>query len=364
MAYGPDRFIEKRIDNLAELDAFASSPVVWVNVDGVGDTGFLRNMQQRYGLHSLALEDVVNLVQRPKVDQYDEHMFVVVRLPASEPGGESEQVSIFLGAGHLLTFQEKTGDCFDAVRERLRSGRGRIRSRGPDYLCYALIDAAVDAHFPVLERVGGELEQIEEVVFSTTNPNIPSRIQHLRGELREVRRANLPMRDVLQALLRPDAPYVTEETKVYLRDCWDHCLRVAEIVDHYREESADLMNAHVSGISIRTNEVMKVLTIMAAIFIPLSFIAGLFGMNFDPEVSPWNMPELRWRWGYPMALGLMLAVALGLLAFFRRKGWFGQGRDGQPPPAVSRRPDAPARIAAGEIEAGGPPGNSRGPDRR
>ncbi len=321
IAYGPDGLVEHQgLDD--ELDRLRERwPVIWINVDGVQDTATLRRLQERFALHPLAVEDVANVGQRPKLEPYEEHLFVVLNMPSPESDHPYEQVSLFVGEGLVLTFQERSGDCFDPVRERLRVGKGRIRHRGPDYLAYALIDSIVDIYFPMLDRVGERLEALEEHILASPTRDTPAKLQAIRAELREMRRANHPHRDLVSGLGLPTTAFVTDETRLFLRDCLDHVVRVADLVDAYREESSDLMHLHMAGISNKMNEVMKVLTIMAAIFIPLSFIAGVYGMNFSAD-SPWNMPELGWRFGYPAVLALMAAVAAGLILFFKTRRWF------------------------------------------
>jgi len=272
-------------------------------------------------MHRLALEDVVNLGQRAKLEIYEDHVFIVMRIPAIPPE-TSEQISAFLGEGYVLTFQERPGDCFEPVRERIRDGKGRIRHKGPDYLAYALADAVVDSHFPVLDRLADQLDHLENEVFSSPEKDTVQRIQELKAELRDLWRAARPHRDLLNAMMHDETPFITEGAAVYLRDVLDHATQVMDLADSYREAAADLLGAYLSSVSNRMNEVMKILTIIAAVFIPLSFIAGLYGMNFDPEVSPWNMPELGWTYGYPFALSIMLACAVVMLAYFWRKGWF------------------------------------------
>jgi magnesium transporter len=322
IGYGPGGIVEKQVDDLNELRSLRERwPVLWVDVNGVGDAATIDHLTQEFDLHALAVEDVVNVGQRAKVDPYDDHLFVVLSMPSEAAPGYTEQVSLFLGEGFVLTFQERAGDCFEPVRERIRVGKGRIRKAGPDYLAYALIDAVVDSYFPLLDRLGTQLEELEGFVLRATGREIPELFQRIRVELREIQRVNMPHRDLLSALLRPDVALVREDTRLFLRDSLDHAVRISEVVDGYREESSDLMNLHLSNLSNRMNEIMKVLTIMAAIFIPLSFVAGVYGMNFDPDASPWNMPELGWRWGYPAVLFLMLAISAGLLTFFRRKKW-------------------------------------------
>ena len=313
---------------LADIEERAAGlPRIWVDVQGLADVELIRGLGERYGLHPLTIADVVNAHQRPKLESHDDHLFIVLRLPDRTEGLVTEQLSILLGRDFVLTFQERPGDCFDPVRERLRRPESPMRGRGVDYLAYALIDALVDSYFPLLESYGEQIESLEEQVLARPEPARVVQIQRLRRELLEVRRALWPQREVLSALLREDTPCIAPGTRLFLRDCADHTAQLLDMVEIHREVSSGLLDLHLSSVSTRMNEIMKVLTIIATIFIPLGFIAGLYGMNFDTEVSPFNMPELEWRFGYPFALALMLAVALGMLAYFWRKGWLGGRRD-------------------------------------
>jgi magnesium transporter len=321
MAYNPDRFEEREIADPAELESIRGEwPVVWVDVHGLGDRGTLEALGARFELHPLALEDVVNLGQRAKVEPYDEDLFIIARMPADPPS--TEQISLFLGRDFVLTFQEQSGDCLEGVRERIRHGRGRIRRSGPDYLSYAILDAVIDAYFPVVDELGDQLEQLEEEVLDRPDQDTVTAIHRLRRTILTLRKSVAPHREAFNALIRGEGPFVTHETTLFLRDCYDHVIRVVELLEAYREISSDLMATYLSSVSNKMNEVMKVLTIIATIFIPLGFIAGLYGMNFDAGVSPWNMPELGWYLGYPFALLLMLLVATGFLVFVWRRGWF------------------------------------------
>jgi magnesium transporter len=243
-------------------------------------------------------------------------------MPGARDSVETEQVSLFLGENWVLTFQERGGDCFDPVRTRIREGKGRIRRLGADYLAYALIDAVVDEYFPLLEGTADRLDALEEEVLAAPDRSTLARIQRVKSELRSLQKAARPHRDLLSVMLHADAPFVREPTQVYLRDSLDHAVQLSEMIESYRETATDIMGVHLSSMSNRMNEVMKVLTIIASIFIPLSFVAGLYGMNFNPDASPWNMPELNWAWGYPAALGAMGLVALVMLLVFHWRGWF------------------------------------------
>lgn len=325
-SYDADQIFEEPIEDLATLpDLMGRSRVTWIDVCGLGDILILQRLGEYFGMHRLALEDVVNVYQRPKVEEYDDHLFVVMRMPVDAAGFDSEQLSLFLGNDYVLTFQERIGDCFEPVRERLRRKRGRIREAGADYLAYALVDAVTDAYFPVLERHGETVEALEEAVVEHPEPSLVGQIQDVKHSLLAIRRAVWPQREMLNNLIREHTPFVTERTRVYLRDCYDHAVQLMDMVETYREIASGLIDIYLSGMSARLNEVMKVLTIIATVFMPLSFITGLYGMNFDRQTSPWNMPELGWHWGYFYALGVMLAIALGFVWYFRRRGWIGDG---------------------------------------
>lgn len=295
---------------------------LWVDVSGLADIELISAIGTEFGLHRLALEDVVTVTQRPKAEDFDSHLFLVARMLSPERGVETEQTAFFVGPDFLITFQERPGDCFDPVRERLRRGRGRIRELGADYLAYALIDALIDGYYPVLERYGEEIEELENLVLSRPEPGQVDRLHAIKRDLLSLRRAVWPTRELVGSLIRDETPIVTAQTRVFLRDCYDHVVQLMDVVETYREISSSLLEVYLSSMSAKLNEIMKVLTMIATIFIPLSFITGLYGMNFDTQ-SPWNMPELHFRYGYPLVLLVMLAIAVGLLIWFRRKRWFG-----------------------------------------
>ena len=321
LAYGPDKpLLEVEVCDLASVLAERHHQVLWLNINGLADLELIRSLGDAFGLHTLALEDVVQAHQRPKVESYGEVLFLVLYI--CRQGAEMEQLSLFLGKNFVLTFQERTGDCFDPVRQRIRQASSRLRASGPDYLAYCLVDTVIDHFFPLLEAHEDALEGLEAEIFDRADKVTMQRLQDVRRELRALRRPLMPLRDVVRGLLRDDTGLITENTTLFLRDCADHANQLAESLDSLREHSSQLTDSYLSFISHQMNEVMKVLTIIATLFMPLGFIAGLYGMNFDREQSPWNMPELGWYWGYPMALGLMLAISLGLIWFFRRRGWF------------------------------------------
>lgn len=324
--FNADTFAEERIDDVRGIPLPEDDGLtLWVDVVGLGDIALIERIGERFGFHSLALEDVVNVHERPKMEAHDDHLYVVLRMVAAEPGTQTEQVSIFLSAGLVLTFQERPGDCFEPVRDRLRRGKGRIRALQPDYLFYALIDAVVDRYYPWLESCGGSLEQLEDDVLADPHPRHIERLHALKRELLAVRRAVWPARDVLSALMREETPFIADTTRVYLRDAYDHSVQLIDIVETYHEISSGLIEGYLSSLSAKMNEVMKVLTIMATVFLPLTFITGLYGMNFD-RASAFNMPELGWRFGYFFSLAAMFLSAVGLLYYFWRKGWLARER--------------------------------------
>jgi len=354
IAYQAQTYHESPQATIDELLQASTSPEIrWVNIEGLGDVKLLQSLGQRFDLHPLALEDAVNVHQRPKFEDYRGHLFFIVRMPLhSHPGTtpgtapgftpgtppsktasnsleemqrfHSEQVSIYLGPQFVITLQELPGDTFNFVRKRLRTEGSQFRRLGADYLAYTLIDSVIDAYFPVLEHYGELVEELEIAVVENPGPNDMLKIHALKRDLLSIRRALWPMRDMLSAILRDDSPLIQDTTRLYLRDCHDHTIQLIDMVETYRELASGLVDIHLSSVSNRMNEVMKVLTIIATIFIPLTFIAGIYGMNFDPEVSVWNMPELKSPYGYVGVMTAMAAIALGLLGWFRHQGWLGE----------------------------------------
>jgi magnesium transporter len=322
LAYGPGELHEEEINSASNLsDLIHRWPVLWVNVSGLGDAATIEKIGKIFSFHLLALEDVLNVQQRPKVEEYGNHLFLVARMMFLSGSLESEQISLFLAKDFVVTFLERSSDCFDPVRELIRKGQERIRQHAPDYLAYALLDAVVDSYFPVLEEYGERLEDLEDEVVSATSAETIVKIHQAKRDLLTLRRALWPLREAVNSLLRERPSLFSDETHLYLRDCYDHSVQIIDMLETYREAVSGLLDVYLSSLSNRMNGIMKVLTIIATIFMPLSFIAGIYGMNFNPAKSPWNMPELAWYWGYPYALGLMFLVVAGMLIFFRRKGW-------------------------------------------
>jgi magnesium transporter len=323
VGYGPDDMTEREIADPDDLQPLlARWPVVWINVDGLGDAGVIQKLGDLFRLHRLALEDVINVGQRAKVESYGDVVYIVAGMvPATAERG-IEQISIFLGKGFVLTFQEREGDCLEPVRKRLRKGSPRIRGGGSDYLAYAILDTVIDHYFPVLESYGERLDSIHEGIAERPTTEALTQIHTIRSDLTAIRRVLWPLRDAVNALVRDPLPHISEETRLYLRDCYDHVVSLIDLLQTDRESAAGLMEFQMSSVGNRMNEVMKVLTVFAALFIPLTFVAGLYGMNFNPERSPLNMPELNWYWGYPFAWALMIVIGVAMLVFFWRKGFF------------------------------------------
>jgi magnesium transporter len=319
MAYDEDHLREDQGHELeGVLGEETPGAVTWINVDGLHRMDVIEELGRRYGLHPLVLEDVVNTGQRPKVDTYPDRLFVVLKMfqrPGPDQDVDPEQVSLVLGPDFVLSFQERQGDVFDPVRERIRTARGQLRSRGADYLFYALMDAVVDGYFGVCEEFGERMQALEDECLENPGPQTSRRIHHLKRQQILLRKSLWPLREVLNVMLRDRSPLLTETTLVYLRDVYDHTILVVDTIETFRDVLSGLLDIHLSSLSNRMNEVMKVLTIIATIFIPITFIAGIYGMNFQ------SMPELDEPWGYPAALLLMLAVSVGMLYYFRRKEW-------------------------------------------
>lgn len=299
--------------------------VSWVDVQGLGSPEVIEELGRVFELNSLVLEDVVNMAERPKTEDYDDQLVIIARMVMPKPKGSgfySEQVSFVLGKHYLLTIQEEpTRDCFEAVRHRIKCNRGIIRKHGADYLAYALLDSIVDGFFPVLERYGEKIEDLEQEVIIKPTPQTLRKIYKIRRQLLKLRRAIWPQRDVINSLIRDSGNLISDEVRLYLRDCYDHSIQVIDMVETYRELSSGLMDVYLSAVSNKMNEIMKFLTVMSSIFIPLTFIAGIYGMNFNTEKSPLNMPELNWYWGYPLCLGSMGVIAIALLFTFKQRGW-------------------------------------------
>jgi magnesium transporter len=293
--------------------------VTWVNVDGVHDVELVRALGERAGFHPLLLEDIVSTSQRPKQEEYDAQIFIVLRMLEYDMERHEineDQLSLVLGPNYVFTFQEEPGDMFDRIRGRLRAGKGPLPARhGADFLAYALMDSVVDEYFTVLERIGDRIEDLEAEVVERPEPRTLSEIHLVKRELIVMRRAVWPLRDVFNTLIRDESQLISAETRVFLRDAYDHAVRVIDTVETLRDLLSGMVDLYVSTVSHRLNEIIKVLTIISTIFIPLTFIVGVYGMNFE------HMPEFGYRWSYPLLWGIMILIAAAMMVFFRRKRW-------------------------------------------
>jgi len=297
-------------------------PVIWLDCAGLADVELIAEIGRTFNLHPLALEDTVNIGQRQKADFFEDHAFVVLRMIDDAATGRFEQISVYFGDDFVVTFQERSGDPFAPVRKRINNSvPNRLRSRPADYLAYAIIDSIVDSYFPLLEESGAKVDEIEEEMMSSPQRRQARQLYELKRSTQALSRTLGPLRDAIAGLLRTEQPYVKPETKIFLNDTLDHALRLIETAESQRDLLASLLDMHVSLSQAKTNDVISLLTIISAIFIPLTFLAGIWGMNFDPEASPWNMPELKAYYGYPAALALMAIVALGAVLYFKRKKW-------------------------------------------
>ncbi len=322
--YDDQAIVERDFASFDELmTQFDPAKVNWINVDGLEDLGLLQAIGERFGVHPLTLEDILNTTQRPKVETFDEYLFVVSEMIYFERGDRLavEQVSLLLGDSFLLTLQEERGcDTFERVRMRLRNGGGYARKRGADYLLYALLDTVVDQFFPVLESLGDGVEELEEELLASPTKDTLRRLYEAKRLLIQIRRAAWPHREIFSSLMRDDTGRLADGTTVFLRDCYDHITQIIDIIESYRDLTAGLMDVYLSSLGFRTNEIMRVLTVVSTIFIPLTFVAGVYGMNFNTD-SPFNMPELNWRYGYLFFWGVSAAIVGVTVLIAKRKKW-------------------------------------------
>ncbi len=315
--YAGTRCEERVVTNLDELRLPADETVMWVDVGGVHKVDVLEAFGKQFSLHPLLLEDITNTDQRPKLDDYETYIFLVMKMLTTTDRGDIlvEQISFVLGRNYVLSFQENGTDVFHPVRDRLRGGKGRLRQNGSDYLLYALVDAIVDQYFAVLEALGEKIELLQEEVVANPKPDTLKDIHALKRNLLFVRRAVWPLREATNGLSRSECPFLHEPTKVFFRDVYDHVVQIVDTIETLREMVSTSLDIYLSSVSNRLNTVMRVLTVITTIFMPLTFIAGIYGMNFE------YMPELKWEWGYPIVLGLMGVVAAGMLIRFRQRKW-------------------------------------------
>ena len=323
--YNTENFIETECNHVKECFPFKDKNTVsWINIDGLHNTDLIAAVGNHFGLHTLLLEDVLNTRHRPKVEEFDHHLFLTLKMLGINKKGRaivSEQLSFVLGKNWVISFQEHKGDLFDTVRQHLRESKGKVRQRRVDYLLYRLIDTVVDNYFFIIEYISNATEKLEEKVLNAPDEEAPKEIQKLKKQLIQLRKSIAPLREVVSVLQKGAVDLIEEGTTPYLRDVYEHIIQINESIETHRDTLGSIMDLYLSGISNRMNEVMKVLTIIATIFIPLTFIAGIYGMNFDPETSPYNMPELKWPYGYLTAWGMMIAVSVVMIIYFKRKRW-------------------------------------------
>jgi len=319
MDYDEAHFQEKEIKTIEECFLFKDKPTVtWINIDGLHQVEILEKLGECYGLHPLVLEDILNTDQRPKMEDYGEYLYIVLRMlnyndKSSEI--ESEQISLVLGPNFVFSFQEREGDTFNPIRDRIRNSKGRIRKMGADHLAYTLLDSIIDNYFIILEKLGEKIEFLEEEVVTQPGPETLQTIHHLKREMIFLRKGVWPLREVISGLERGESSLIKESTGIYLRDVYDHTIQTIDTIETYRDMVSGMLDIYLSSISNRLNAVMKVLTIIATIFMPLTFLAGIYGMNFK------YMPELEWRWGYPVVWFAVVLISVSMLIYFKRKRW-------------------------------------------
>ena len=317
--YDATQFQEKEVETIEECFPFRDTPTItWINIDGLHEVGIIEKIGKHFSIHPLILEDILHTGQRPKMEDFEDHIFLVVKMfyyDEKDNEIKMEQVSLLLGSNFVISFQEREGDIFNSIRERIRNHKGRIRRMKADYLGYALLDTIVDNYFIILEKIGEDIENMEEELVTRPTPETLQTIHNLKRELIVLRKSIWPLREVVNSLERGESPLINEATGVYLRDVYDHTIQVIDTIETFRDMVSGMLDIYLSSISNKMNEVMKVLTIIATIFIPLTFVAGIYGMNFE------FMPELKWHWGYFAALFVMVIIVVSMLFCFRRKRW-------------------------------------------
>ncbi len=325
LGYGPEGCEEALLHTHADLvkitEFLRSYSVTWVNIDGLGDPKILEEIGRMFSIHPLVLEDVAHAHQRAKIESYGDYLFLVTRMVDARHDLDTEQLSLVLGANYALSFQEGIpGDCLHPVRERIRHNIGQIRTEGADYLAYTMLDAVVDNYFPVLEGYNLLLERFEDKILEGTGSSVVKRVHAIKRDLITLERSLFPLRAMLKSMRRDESPFFRPKTRIYLRDVYDHSVQLLDLVKSYRKIAVSLIDLQLSLASHRMNQVMKLLTVIGSIFLPLTFVTGLYGMNFDTTRS-WNLPELRWKYGYITCLAVMFLITLGMLVYFYRKGW-------------------------------------------
>ena len=319
IGYNEDHFQEEQVETVEKVFQFSNtSNATWINFDGIHQLDTIEKIGKQFKIHPLVLEDIMNAGQRPKMEDFGDYFFIVLKMlhyDEKEDETKTEQVSLILSSKYVLSFQEDEGDVFDPIRERIRTNRGNIRKRGADYLAYSLIDAIVDNYFMVLEKIGEKIEDIEDELVKNPTPEVLQTIHRLKRELIFLRKSVWPLREVISRLERWESPLIDKSIDIYLRDVYDHTIQVIDSLETFRDTLSGMLDIYLSSVSNRMNEVMKVLTVISTIFIPLTLIASIYGMNFR------YMPELEWPWGYPMVYIVMLSISAVMLVYFRRKKW-------------------------------------------
>ena len=322
--YSLEKFEEKVVQKVEDCFSLKKTPTIsWINIDGLHKIDVIEKIGNCFDIHPLVLEDILNTDQRPKMEDLEDYIFLVLKMLSYNKDKHqinSEQESLVLGRSFVISFQESIGDVFDNVRDRIRKGKGRIRKMGADYLAYSIIDAIVDNYFVILEKIGEKVEETEEELISNPNPKTLQQIYNLKGEMIYLRKSVWPLREVISGMQRSGSRLIKSTTDIYLRDLYDHTIQVIDNIETFRDMFSGMLEMYLSSVSNKLNEIMKILTIFSAIFIPLSFITGIYGMNFDTK-SPFNMPELGWYFGYPIVLAIMFGVIVILLVFFKKKKW-------------------------------------------
>jgi len=317
--YDELNFQEKQVSDISECFQFKATPTVtWINIDGLHQIDIIEKLGQQFGLHPLILEDILNTGQRPKFEDFEDCIFVVLKMLSYNDKRQrtyAEQVSLVLGSNFVISFQERVGDVFETIRDRIRNAKGRIRKMGADYLAYSLLDAVVDNYFVILEKLGEKVESMEEELVAKPTEKTIQQIHSIKKEMIFLRKSVWPLRELINGLQKSESSLIKESTQIYLRDVYDHTIQIIDTIESLRDTVSGMLDIYLSSLSNRMNAVMKVLTIIATIFIPLTFIAGLYGMNFK------YMPELEWRWGYGIVVLVMAVVAALMLLYFRRKKW-------------------------------------------
>jgi len=323
--YDEVNFKESQAKAIDECFPFKETPTVtWINIDGLQEIEIIEKVGKHFQMHPLTMEDILNTGQRPKYEDFDDYIFLVLKMLYFDDRDKeikAEHVSVIVGANFVISFQEKEGDVFNPIRERIRNNKGRVRKMGADYLAYTLLDAIVDSYYAILEKSGEKIESMEDELVKNPTPELLRLIHRLKGDAIFLRKSVWPLREVVNSLTRSETKIIQKATEIYLRDVYDHTIQVIDMIETFRDTISGMLDIYLSSLSNKMNEVMKVLTIIATIFIPITFIAGIYGMNFDPSVSKFNMPELGWPFGYVFAWGVMILITIVMLVYFRKKRW-------------------------------------------